>query len=179
MRRRVASTPAVAALLVACLSAAGVYLVVGRLSGVLYAAAILLLGTLVARKARSRGRASRPREQDEGRPRRWRRKSTIIAELQVELAATLAAMDEQRRVRDALQARLQQEAAEARTTQETLEAQIRDLGSERDAAWTLLAEKRALLERWLGQLSVDVGRQSSELAELERDLEQVVAIARS
>jgi chromosome segregation ATPase len=106
---------------------------------------------------------------------RWRRKSHIIAELQLELAKTGSELEEHRRALANLATQLSRESEAARLNAEQLEQQIRELEAERDGLVKLVAEERERFERTLDDLGGGIGRHGNELAELERELEALIA----
>ena len=106
---------------------------------------------------------------------RWRRKKHIIAELQVELAATREELEEHRRALANLATQLSRETEAAQRNAERLEQRIRELEAERDGLLELVAEERQGFEKTLDDLGGGLGRRGDELAQLERDLEALIA----
>jgi len=151
------------------------YTLVGGLPGILYASGIALAALFGGAALAPRRSPERPEPQAAGRPRRWRRKSRIIAELEHELAATGAELDEHRQALANLAAQLSREGEAAHANAERLEARIRELESERDGLAALLAEERARFEQTLEELGGGIGRHGDELAQLERELEALIA----
>ena len=162
-------------------AAAAAYLEVGGLPGVLYAAGICLaafLGAVAVRAGRNEETvATEQTPEAEAAPRqpRWRRKKHIIAELQVELAATQEELEEHRRALANLATQLSRETESAQRNAERLEQQIRELEAERDSLMQLVAAERGRFEQTLDELGGDLGRHGNELAELERELEALIA----
>jgi len=154
------------------------YLVVGGLPGLLYAAGICM-ATFVGAFAIHTGRTeavSGP-EPETAAPRRprWRRKKHIIAELEAELAATVFELEEHRRALANLATQLSREAAAAHRNAEQLGQRIHELETERDGLLELVATERERFEQTLDQLGGGLGRHGNELAELERELEALIA----
>lgn len=165
-------------------AAVAAYLIVGGLPGLLYAAGICLAASLgavailagrteeasvvaaLSETTRQPSAAARPR---------WRRKSHIIAELQAELAATLSELEEHRHALANLATQLTRESEAARRNAQELEGQIRELKSERDDLVRLVADERERFDRTLSELGGGIGRHGDELAELERELEALIA----
>jgi DNA repair exonuclease SbcCD ATPase subunit len=156
-------------------AAAAAFLVVRGLPGMLYAAGIVL-AAVVGALAIAAGAGERTRE-IESTPRqpRWRRKSHIIAELEVDLAATGAELEEHRQALAKLATQLTRESEAAERRAQQLEQRIRELESERDGLQGLLASERERFEQTLETLGGGIGRHGNELAELERELEALIA----
>lgn len=166
-------------------AAAAAFLTVRGLPGVLYAAGICL-AAFVGAIAILAGASDEPQVVIEltedvpeaapaSRQPRWRRKSHIIAELQLQLQATGSELEEHRRALANLATQLSRESEAARRNAEQLEQQIRELEAERDGLLTLVAEERERFERTLDELGGGIGRHGNELAELERELEALIA----
>jgi len=164
-------------------AAAAAYVIVGGLPGMLYAAGIAL-AALVGAVAISAGR-SRPAQEPESlslseadetprRP-RWKRKKHIIAELQLELDGLTVDLEEHRHALANLAAQRAREAEEAAETVRRLEARISSLEAERDALQALLADEQGRFEQTLEELGGGIGRHGNELAQLERELEALIA----
>ena len=158
------------------------YLKVGGLPGVLYAAGICLaafFGAVAIVASRTEGRTDEvaldPEPAVAPRLTRWRRKKHVIAELEGDLAATSAELEEHRRALANLATQLTRESEAARQNAERLEARIKDLEAERDGLNELIAQERERFERTLDDLGGGLGRRGNELAELERELEALIA----
>jgi hypothetical protein len=160
-------------------AAAAAYLLVGGLPGLLYAGGIglaaffgtvaIVSGGMVEAPAPALPEAAAPR------PPRWRRKSHIIAELEAELAETTAELEEHRQAIAKLATQLTREADEARQNAARLELRIAELEAERDGLQELVAQERRRFEETLDALGGGIGRHGNELAELERELEALIA----
>ena len=163
-------------------AAAAAYLEVGGLPGVLYAAGICVaafLGAIAVRAGRNEETlTTEPKPEAEGTPQqqqRWRRKKHVIAELQVELATTHEELEEHRRALANLATQLSRETESAQRDAERLEQRIRELEAERESLLELVAAERGRFERTLDDLGGGLGRHGNELAELERELEALIA----
>jgi DNA repair exonuclease SbcCD ATPase subunit len=162
-------------------AAAAAYLLVGGLPGMLYAAGIglaALFGAVVVVAGRTRQAARLELELEPTAPPkapRWRRKSRIIAELEVELAATGAELEEHRQALAKLAEQRARESETAHRNAERLEQRIRELETERDDLNELVARERERFEQTLDSLGGDIGRHGSELAAIERELEALIA----
>ena len=160
--------------------AAAAYVVVGGLPGVLYAAGICLaafVGALAIYTGRTEavsGPAPEP-ETAAPRPPRWRRKKHIIAELEVQLAGTVKELEEHRHALANLAAQLSRESEAAQRNAERLEQRISELEAERDGLQELVATERERFEHTLDELGGGIGGHAKELAELERELEALIA----
>ena len=156
------------------------YLVVGGLPGVLYAAGICLaafVGALALHTGRTEA-VSGPESEPETaapRPPLWRRKKHIIAELEVELAGTVKELEEHRNALANLAAQLSRESEAAQRNAERLEQRISELEAERDGLQELVATERERFEHTLDELGGGIGGHAKELAELERELEALIA----
>jgi flagellar motility protein MotE (MotC chaperone) len=174
---RIASAPKLAAAGSAgtgAVAAAAAFVVVGGLPGMLYAAGIVLAGVVGAFAiAAGAGEATGEIESAPRRP-RWRRKSHLIAELHVKLAATGAELEEHREALAKLATQLTRESEAAEQHAQQLEQRIRELESERDGLNELLADERERFEQTLDTLGGGIGRHENELAELERELEALI-----
>jgi predicted nucleic acid-binding Zn-ribbon protein len=105
----------------------------------------------------------------------WRRKKHIIAELEAELASTVAELEEHREALANLAAQLTRESEAARLNAAQLEQRIREIEAERDGLQELVAQERERFEETLDALGGGLGRNGTELAELERELEALIA----
>ena len=160
-------------------AAAAAFLLVGGLPGLLYAAGICLTA-LVGAVAIV---ASRSEEVPEPvavavaarRVPRGRAKSRAIAQLQAELAATGAELEEHRHALANLATQLSSESEVAQRNIQELEEQIRGLEAERDGLLDVVAGERERFEQTLTELGGGIGRHGNELAELERELEALIA----
>jgi hypothetical protein len=162
-------------------AAALAYLKVGGLPGMLYAAGICLaafLGTvaIVAGRTEQHGQLEESPEPVIARPKppRWRRKSHIIAELELELASTGTELEQHRRALSNLATQFSRESEAAQRNAQRLEQGIRELEAERDGLRELLAAERGRFEQTLDELGGGIGRHGNELAELERELEALI-----
>ena len=155
--------------------AAGVaaYLVVGDLPGLLYAAGIVLAAVVGAIAIVASERRPEP-EAAPSRPPRWRRKSHIIAELELELASTGAELEEHRQALANLAAQLTRESEAAQSNAERLEQKIRELEAERTGLQQLLSQEREVFEETLDELGGGIGRHGVELERLERELAALI-----
>lgn len=163
------------------LAAAAAYVVVGGLPGVLYAAGICLAAFVGALAIRARRTETAPEPAPEtaaaAAPRKplWRRKKHIIAELEVELAATGKELEDHRHALANLATQLSRESEAAQHNAERLEQRIRELEAERDGLLELVATERERFEHTLDELGGGIGGHANELAELERELEALIA----
>jgi Skp family chaperone for outer membrane proteins len=166
-------------------AAAAAFLIVRGLPGVLYAAGICLaafVGAVAILAGRNEtapaavtlGEVS-PEPAAAPRPTRWRRKKHIIAELETELAATAFELEEHRRALANLATQLSRETEAAHRNAQQLGQRISELEAERDSFLELVAEERKRFERTLDELGGVLGRHGNELAELERELEALIA----
>ncbi len=162
-------------------AAGAAYLVVGGIPGLLYAAGIAL-AALFGAAAIYAGRDKQDpallaiREPAAAeRPKLWGRKSRLIAELQVELETTAGELEEHRHACANLAAQLSRESEAARRNEARLEQQIRELETERDGLHELVAQERERFEQTLDQLGGGIGRHESEIAQIERELEALIA----
>ena len=170
-------------------AAAAAYLLVRGLPGMLYAAGICL-AAFVGAIAIAAGRTAEAPDvepEPEGpigveavavattKPPRWRRKSRVIAELQIELSTTRGELEEHRRALATLTTRLSRESEAAQQNATRLEQRIRELETERDDLNTLVTRERERFEQTLEELGGGIGRHGNELAELERELAALIA----
>lgn len=182
MRRAPARTLAAAGIAgTGAAAAVAAYLEVGGLPGVLYAAGICLaafvgaVAIVAGRSDETVAAESAPKaEATAGQP-RWRRKKHIIAELRLELASTREELEEHRRALANLATQLSRETEAAQRNAERLEQRIRELEAERDGLLELVAAERGRFEQTLDDLGGGLGRHGNELAELERELEALIA----
>jgi predicted RNase H-like nuclease (RuvC/YqgF family) len=156
---------------------AAAYLLVGDLPGMLYAAGIALAALVgaVAIVASGRPRVLEEAAPASSRPSRRRRKSHVIAELELDLASTAAELEEHRQALANLAAQLTRESEAAQGNAERLEQRIRELTAERAGLQQLLAEEREVFEETLTELGGGLGRHGVELERLERELEALIA----
>ena len=160
-------------------AAAAAYVVVRGLPGMLYAAGIALaalVGAVAISASRSRP-AAEPVAETEAAPRapRWKRKKHVIAELQLELDALTVDLDEHRQALGNLAAQRAREAEAAAEAERRLEARISSLEAEREALKALLADEQKTFAQTLEELGGGIGRHGNELAQLERELEALIA----
>jgi chromosome segregation ATPase len=161
--------------------AAAAFLLIGGLPGMLYAAGICLAGVVgaVAILAGRNSDAPKLDLQAEAvaarRTPRMRRKKHIIAELEAELAATGVELEEHRQALANLATQLSRESEAASRNAARLELRIRELETERDGLNALVADERARFEQTLDDLGGGIGRHGNALAELERELEALIA----
>ena len=154
------------------------YLVVGGLPGVLYAAGICLaafVGALAIHAGRTEAVSGPEPETAAPRAPLWRRKKHIIAELEVELAGTVKELEEHRHALANLATQLTRESEAAQRNAERLEQRIRELEAERNGLQELVATERERFEHTLDALGGGIGGHAKELAELERELEALIA----
>ena len=159
-------------------AAAAAFLIVRGLPGVLYAAGICLaafVGALTIHTGRTEVEAGPEPETAAPRQPRWRRKKHIIAELEVELAGTVKELEEHRQALANLAPQLSRESEAAQRNAERLEQRIRELEAERDGLQELVATERHRFEHTLDELGGGIGGHANELAELERELEALIA----
>ncbi|HJU36176.1 MAG TPA: hypothetical protein VJ716_02015 [Gaiellaceae bacterium] len=160
------------------LAAAAAYLVVRGLPGVLYAAGICLaafVGALAIRAGRAEDVLDPGEVVPASRPALWRRKKHVIAELEAELAATTAELDEHRHALANLATQLSRETEAAERNAQRLEARIRELEVEREGLQELVATERDRFEQTLDELGGGIGGHANEIAQLERELAALIA----
>jgi flagellar motility protein MotE (MotC chaperone) len=166
---------------IGAVAAVGAYLAVGGLPGLLYAGGIavaVLFGAAAIYAGREKPDSDPLGVHEPAAPSRqrlWGRKARLIAELQVELAATTKELEEHRQACANLAVQLSQESEAARQNEERLQQRIRELEKERDGLHELVAQERERFERTLDDLGGGLGRHGNELAELERELEALIA----
>jgi len=156
-------------------AAVAAYLLVGDLPGMLYAGGIALAGLVGAVAIVASERRPEPEAAASTRPPRWRRKSHIIGELELDLASTGAELEEHRQALANLAAQLTRESEAAQSTAAQLEQKIRELEAEREGLQQLLAQERDVFQETLDELGGGIGRHGVELARLERELEALIA----
>jgi chromosome segregation ATPase len=162
-------------------AAAAAYLIVRGGTGLLYAAGICLfafLGAVAVVAGRNEKETVVAALTDEApepaaapQTPRWRRKKHVVAEL----AATSAELEEHRQALANLAAQRAREAEEAHRNAQEQARQIRELEAERDGLVRHVAEEQERFERTLDDLGGGLGRHGNELAELERELEALIA----
>jgi chromosome segregation ATPase len=157
------------------LAATAAFIVVGGLPGMLYAAGIVLAAVVGALAIAAGAGERAPELESVPRKPRWRRKSHIIAELEVDLAATGAELEEHREALAKLATQLTRESEAAERHAQELEQRIRELEGVRDGLHALLASERERFEQTLDTLGGGIGRHGNALAELERELEALIA----
>lgn len=161
--------------------AAAAFLLVRGLPGLLYAAGICLaafvgaVAIVAGRTDEAAASELAPKAAIPMKQPRWRRKSRMIAVLRLELAATTAELEEHRRALANLASQLSRESDSAQRNAERLERRIAELEAERDGLLQLVDEERERFERTLDELGGGIGRHGNELAELERELEALIA----
>lgn len=143
----------------------------------LYAGGIVLAAVVGAAAIVAAASDVRVRLDTDSAPRqpRWRRKSHLIAELRAELAATTAELEEHRQALAKLATQLTRESEAAEQHALELEQRIRELEAERNQLSELVATERERFEETLDALGGGIGRHGNELAELERELEALIA----
>lgn len=160
-------------------AAAVAYLKVGGLPGILYAAGICLaafFGAVAIVAGRTAETEVRLELEPAATPRpRWRRKAHIIAELELDLATTHTELDEHRHALANLATQLSRETEAAQRNAAQLELRIEELEAERDGLLEVAARERERFEQTLEDLGGGIGRHGNELAELERELEALIA----
>jgi chromosome segregation ATPase len=157
------------------------YLKVGGLPGVLYAAGICVaafFGAIAILAGGTERSAKHEHEHEPAaapRPRRRGRKSRIIAELEVDLAARDAELTEHRQALANLATQLSRTTQAAQRHAQQLDQRIGELEAERDSLHATAAKERERFEQTLDDLGGGIGRHGDELAELERELEALIA----
>ena len=159
------------------LAAAAAYLVVRGLPGMLYAAGICLaafVGAFAIRAGRNEY-APEPGVARPSRPPLWRRKKHVIAELEADLATTGAELEEHRHALANLATQLSRESEAAQRHAERLERRIRELEAERAGLHEIVASERDRFQQTLDELGGGIGGHANEIAQLERELEALIA----
>jgi septal ring factor EnvC (AmiA/AmiB activator) len=156
-------------------AAAAAFLVVRGLPGMLYAGGIVLAAVVGAAAIVTAATDVRVESDSGPRQPRWRRKSHIIAELRVDLATTGAELEEHREALAKLATQLTRESEAAEQHAQQLEQRIHELEAERDELHELVATERRRFDETLDALGGGIGRHGNELAELERELEALIA----
>jgi uncharacterized coiled-coil protein SlyX len=165
-------------------AAAAAYLIVGGVPGLLYGAGICLAACVgaVAVAAGGSEKASvvaaleeKPGAAPAPQSPRWRRKSHVIEELGRQLAATGSELEEHRHALANLAAQRARESEESHRAAHELQRRISELETERDGLLQLVAEEREGFERTLDELGGGLGRHGNEIAQLERELEALIA----
>jgi len=159
--------------------AVAAYLIVGGLPGMLYAAGIGL-AALVGAVAIVAGRTDEapghvPTAAPAPRLSHRIGKARRIAQLEAELAATAVELEEHRHALANLATQLSSESEIAQRNTQELEGQIRELEAERDGLLDVVEKERERFEQTLEELGGGIGRHGNELAELERELEALIA----
>jgi len=157
------------------------YLLVGGVPGMLYAAGICL-AAVVGAVAIVAGRTARaPHPVVALRLPRLRREPRAKPEPEpepepkLERAATGSQLEEHRSALATLEATLTRQSESARLDVLRLEQRIHELETERDGLLELVAQEREWFEHTLDALGEGIGRHGDELAELEPELEALIA----
>ena len=165
-------------------AAAAAFLAVRGLPGLLYAAGICLAAFVGAVAIFAGESENGPKLEldpaaaavtSAGRLARLRPKSRVIARLQLDLATTSAELEEHRRALGNLATQLSREAEAAQAHAAHFGERIRELEAERDRLQELVMVERERFEQTLDQLGGGIGGHANELAELERELEALIA----
>ena len=158
-------------------AAAAAFMIVRGVPGMLYAAGICL-AAFVGSVAIVAGRAEdAPKPEAATAPQRplWHRKKHVIAELEANLATTSGELEEHRHALANLATQLSRESEAAQRNAERLEQRIRELEAERDGLEQVVVAERGRFEQTLDELGGGIGGHANELAELERELEALIA----
>jgi flagellar motility protein MotE (MotC chaperone) len=155
------------------------YLFVGGVPGMLYAAGIFLAAAFGA-VALVAGRTARaPQPTVALRLPRPRRAPSAPAEPEPEVEAEPTSAESQleqhRSALATLESHLTRQSEAARVDVQRLEQRIRELENERDGLLQLVAQEREWFEHTLDALGEGIGRHGDELAELEPELEALIA----
>jgi DNA repair exonuclease SbcCD ATPase subunit len=96
-------------------------------------------------------------------------------ELEVEPTAAESQLEQHQSALATLEAHLTRQSEAARLDVQRLENRIRELETERDGLLELVAQEREWFEHTLDALGEGIGRHGDELAELEPELEALIA----
>jgi hypothetical protein len=145
----------------------------------LYAAGICLAAVFGAVAIVAGRTASAPQPTLALRLPRLRRGSGAPAEpklqIEVEPAVVESQLEQHRSALATLEAHLTRQSEAARLDVQRLEHRIRELETERDGLLELVAQEREWFEHTLDALGEGIGRHGDELAELEPELEALIA----
>jgi flagellar motility protein MotE (MotC chaperone) len=159
-------------------------LFVGGVPGMLYAAGICLaavVGAVAIVAGRTAGAPEPTVALRLPRMPRLRRVSGARTEpapevkVEVELTSAESQLEQHRSALATLEAHLTRQSEAARVDVQRLEQRIRELENERDGLLELVAQEREWFEHTLDALGEGIGRHGDELAELEPELEALIA----